>query len=139
MKVHETAIKVRFNELDSYGHVNHSNYLHYFEEARISAMAKAGKSIDQLFNEGYLLVVAQIETRFLAPAFLSDNLLIQSGIAQTRRASAQWIQRITKDESVIAIQNTRVGCTTTKGKPCKFPAELSHVIKELIITKELAD
>ena len=137
--MHETIIKVRFNELDAYGHVNHSNYLHYFEEARISAMAKAGKSIDQLFNEGYLLVVAQIETRFLAPAFLSDNLLIQSGIAQTRRASAQWIQRITKDKSVIAIQNTRVGCTTTKGKPCKFPAELSHAIKELIITKELAD
>ena len=74
LKVHETIIKVRFNELDSYGHVNHSNYLHYFEEARISAMDEAGKSIDQLLNEGFLLVVAQIETRFLAPAYLSDSL-----------------------------------------------------------------
>ena len=92
--MHETIIKVRFNELDAYGHVNHSNYLHYFEEARISAMDKAGKSIDQLLNEGFLLVVAQIETRFLAPAHLSDSLLIESGITQIRRASAEWFSRL---------------------------------------------
>ena len=134
--MHETIIKVRFNELDAYGHVNHSNYLHYFEEARISAMDKAGKSIDQLLNEGFLLVVARIETRFLAPAHLSDRLLIESGITQIRRASAQWFQRITKDKTVVAIQNTRVGCTTPQGKPCKFPNELQQAIKELLVTKE---
>tara|TARA_B100000214_G_scaffold117283_1_gene82833 strand:- start:327 stop:740 length:414 start_codon:yes stop_codon:yes gene_type:complete len=137
--VHKTTIKVRFNELDSYGHVNHSNYLHYFEEARISAMAEIGKSIDQLLDEGFLLVVAQIETRFLAPAYLSDSLLIKSGITQTRGASAQWFQKITKDKTVIAIQNTRVGCITTQGKPCKFPEELRQAIKELLVTEGSTD
>lgn len=133
--MHETTIKVRFNEIDAYGHVNHSNYLHYFEEARISAISQRGKGIDQLLNEGFLLVVAQIETRFLSPAYLSDSLLIESGITQTRRASAKWFQKITKDNTVIAIQNTRVGCTTTQGKPCKFPAELRQAIGELLVTE----
>ena len=137
--MHETTIKVRFNELDSYGHVNHSNYLHYFEEARISAIAQRGKSVDQLLNEGYLLVVAQIETRFLSPAYLSDSLLIKSGITQTRRASAQWFQKITKDNTVIAIQKTRVGCTTIQGKPCKFPDELRQAIGELLVTEGSTD
>ena len=137
--MHETTIKVRFNELDSYGHVNHSNYLHYFEEARISAISQRGKSINQLLNEGFLLVVAQIETRFLSPAYLSDSLLIESGITQTRRASAQWFQKITKDNTVIAIQNTRVGCTTTQGKPCKFPDELRQAIGELLVTEGSID
>ena len=99
-------------------------------------MDKAGKSIDQLLNEGFLLVVARIETRFLAPAHLSDSLLIESGITQIRRASAQWFQRITKGKTVVAIQNTRVGCTTPQGKPCKFPNELQQAIKELLVTKE---
>ena len=134
--MHETIIKVRFNELDAYGHVNHSNYLHYFEEARISAMDKVGKSVDQLLNEGFLLVVAQIETRFLAPAHLSESLLIESGVTQIRRASAQWSQRITRGKAVIAIQKTRVGCTTSQGKPCKFPNELQQAIKELLVTEE---
>ncbi len=137
--MHETTIKVRFNELDSYGHVNHSNYLHYFEEARISAIAQIGKSVDQLLSEGFLLVVAQIETRFLAPAYLSDSLLVESGITQTRRASAQWLQTITKDKSVIAIQNTRVGCTTTQGKPCKFPDELREAIRGLLVSEGSTD
>ena len=137
--MHQTTIKVRFNELDSYGHVNHSNYLHYFEEARISAIAQIGKSVDQLLSEGFLLVVAQIETRFLAPAYLSDSLLVESGITQTRRASAQWLQTITKDKSVIAIQNTRVGCTTTQGKPCKFPDELREAIRGLLVSEGSTD
>tara|TARA_B100000700_G_scaffold269011_1_gene310071 strand:+ start:10163 stop:10576 length:414 start_codon:yes stop_codon:yes gene_type:complete len=137
--VHKTTIKVRFNELDSYGHVNHSNYLHYFEEARISAIAQIGSSVDLLHNRGFLLIVAQIETRFLAPAYLSDSLLIESGITQIRRATAQWFQKITKDKTVIAIQNTRVGCTTTQGKPCKFPDELRQAIIELLVTEELTD
>ena len=137
--MHKTTIKVRFNELDSYGHVNHSNYLHYFEEAIISAISQRGKSIDQLLNEGFLLVVAQIETRFLSPAYLSDSLLIKSGITQTRRASAQWFQKITKDNTVIAIQKTRVGCTTIQGKPCKFPDELRQAIGELLVTEGSTD
>tara|TARA_B100002051_G_scaffold252647_1_gene265934 strand:- start:158 stop:460 length:303 start_codon:yes stop_codon:yes gene_type:complete len=99
-------------------------------------MDKAGKSIDQLLNEGFLLVVVQIETRFLAPAYLSDSLLIESGITQIRRASAQWFQRIIRGKTVIAIQNTRVGCTTSQGKPCKFPNELQQAIKELLVTEE---
>ena len=80
--------------------------------------------------------MAQIETRFLAPAHLSDSLLIESGITQIRRASAQWFQRITKGKTVVAIQNTRVGCTTPLGKPCKFPNELQQAIKMLLVTKE---
>ena len=99
-------------------------------------MDKAGKSVDQLLNEGFLLVVAQIETRFLAPAHLSDSLLIESAITQIRRASAQWFQRITRGKAVIAIQKTRVGCTTSHGKPCKFPNELQQAIKELLVTEE---
>ena len=102
-------------------------------------MAEIGKSIDQLLDEGFLLVVAQIETRFLAPAYLSDSLLIKSGITQTRGASAQWFQKITKDKTVIAIQNTRVGCITTQGKPCKFPEELRQAIKELLVTEGSTD
>ena len=34
---HVTAIKVRFTELDPYGHVNHAQYISYFEHGRTEA------------------------------------------------------------------------------------------------------
>ena len=70
--MHQTLIKVRFNEIDPYGHVNHSVYLHYFEEARVAAMDGVGQSIDVLLSQGFSIVVAEIETKFRAPSYLSD-------------------------------------------------------------------
>jgi acyl-CoA thioesterase FadM len=38
-------LKVRHYEVDSYGHVNHANYAHYFETARIEALEGVGLSL----------------------------------------------------------------------------------------------
>ena len=127
--MHQTLIKVRFNEIDPYGHVNHSVYLHYFEEARVAAMDGMGQSIDVLLSQGFSIVVAQIETKFKAPSYLSDQLLMERGISEIKRASAVWIQRASKDGSLIATQKTRVGCVDPDGNPCKFPEELSKAIQ----------
>jgi acyl-CoA thioester hydrolase len=130
--VHKVAIKVRFNELDPYGHVNHSIYLQYFEEGRTSAIAQIGQSLDSLLANGFSLVVAQVETKFISPAYLSDNLTVESGITQIRKASAQWFQRITKANLLMATQKTRIGCIKANGNPCKFPDELAMGIKGLL-------
>ena len=36
--MHQLDIKVRFCELDPYGHVNHSIYVQYFEAGRVEAL-----------------------------------------------------------------------------------------------------
>ena len=134
--MHKVEIKVRFSELDPYGHVNHSIYLQYFEEGRTAATAEIGHSLDSLLANGFSLVVAQVETKFISPSYLSDNLTIESGIIQAKRASVQWSQRITKADVLIAAQKTRIGCLNVNGNPCKFPDELAIGIKDLLITTD---
>ena len=39
------GLKVRYYEVDEYGHVNHANYVHYLETARIDALETVGLSL----------------------------------------------------------------------------------------------
>lgn len=126
-----TTIRVRFVELDPYSHVNHSIYVQYFEEARIDALSKVGQSVDKLLQQDVALVIAGIETKFVSPAHLGDELLIESGLSEIKRASATWLQRVSKGTSTVATQIARVGCTSLDGRPKRFPEELMLSAQQL--------
>ncbi len=75
----ETTITVRGYELDSYGHVNHSVYLNYFEQARWELIRKAGL-FDQLEKAGLKLVVVKAEVRYVRELRLFDELIVQTRV-----------------------------------------------------------
>ncbi|MDP6144644.1 MAG: thioesterase family protein [Acidimicrobiales bacterium] len=133
------SLHVRFFELDPYSHVNHSVYVQYFEDARVSALSQIGQKIDLLISQDIALVIAEIQTRFLAPAVLGDELIIESGISEIRRVSATWLQRIRKGPSTIATQKTRIGCTSLAGIPKKFPDDLIRCAQEILVPNEWLD
>ena len=121
---HTTSLRVRFYELDPYGHVNHSIYVQYFESARVRLLSDIGFGLDRLQQDGFLIVVSRINTRFLASAVLDDELVVETELATTRRVSATWAQRIRRGEELIATQDVEVGCTTPDGKITRWPEPL---------------
>ena len=129
-------LRVRFFELDPYAHVNHSVYVQYFEEARISTLSEIGESVDDLISRDIALVITDIQTRYFAPAFLGDELTIESGISDLRGTSTTWVQKIRKDDLIIATQRTRTGCTSLNGKPKRFPESLISSVQELLVSEE---
>jgi acyl-CoA thioester hydrolase len=118
-------LKVRFCELDPYGHVNHSCYVQYFEAGRVEALAEVGMGLDVLQKlDDLTLVVVEITTRFIASAELGDELLVESGLSSVGRVKATWLQRITRDGMLIATQQMVSGSLSTSGRPMRFPARL---------------
>lgn len=130
---HHCSVRVRFGELDPYAHVNHTVYVQYFEHGRVEALASVGQPLDVLLAEDAAMVVAQISTRFLQPAHLGDDLVVESAMTDVRRASATWLQRIVRDDSVIATQVARVGCTTRAGRPRAFPAAMAGALDPFVV------
>jgi len=124
-------VKVRFYELDPYGHLNHSVYVQLFETGRIELLDEAGLGLHDLEGEGYRFVVTQIATRFLASAVGGDALIVETEVLEIRRASSQWGQRIlridtdaengTTSETVLATQEVVAAVTGTNGRPTRFP------------------
>ena len=51
MTAHRIDLKVRFYELDPYGHLNHSAYVQFFETGRVELLEDAGLGLVSL-DEG---------------------------------------------------------------------------------------
>ncbi|MGI9621482.1 MAG: acyl-CoA thioesterase [Acidimicrobiales bacterium] len=127
---HRTDVKVRFCELDPYGHVNHSIYVQYFEVGRVEALHSVGMGLDVLQREfDMTIVVTQIATRFHRSAMLADTLTIESGLSEVGRVKATWLQRVVRGDEVIATQKMVSGSLSTAGKPVRFPSRLVEALE----------
>jgi acyl-CoA thioester hydrolase len=89
---HITKIKVRFSDLDAMEHVNNATYLSYLEEARI-------KYFNDLFNlkDGnldYEAVIARIETDYLFPIVLGDEIEVYTRISNLGNKSVDVLHII---------------------------------------------
>lgn len=137
-------IQVRFYELDPYGHVNHATYLQYFEAARVAWLAEIGQGLDALKTGGFQLVVTAVATRFVAPAFLNDRLIIETSMVAARRVRAQWAQHARRGDELIACQRINFATTNLDGRPVRLPEALMDSMAEFTadeaaLSKQLPD
>jgi acyl-CoA thioester hydrolase len=127
--LHRHPVKVRFYELDPYNHLNHSSYIQYFEVGRVELLETLGFGLAAMQQRGYHLVVTEIHTRFLASAGPHDELVIETGVAELRRASSRWVQRLLRNHAVLATQTVTAAMTTTAGRPVRFLPELVDALE----------
>lgn len=138
---HSVSFKVRFAELDPYGHVNHAMYFSYLEFGRTEALMACDLKLDDLVSHGIQLVVTKAEVRFRQAAGPHDILTVETAISQLRRASAVWSQQITrqvadgsggtKTEAVVSAQIT-AAVTGADGRPTRPPEWLFEKMAPLI-------
>ena len=133
---HRYTLKVRFYELDPYGHLNHSVYVQLFETGRIELLDSVGLGLHDLEEQGYRFVVSRIETRFLASAVGGDSLVIKTEVVENRRASSRWGQRILRGDDVLATQEVLAAVTDTEGKPVRSPAFIAEALAPFTTAQE---
>ena len=79
----ETQLRVRYAETDQMGVVYYANYLVWMEVGRVELCRAAGiRYRDMEIDDGVLLVVAEANCRYLAPARYDDEIRIQTWIAR---------------------------------------------------------
>ena len=121
---HRHKVKVRFYELDPYGHLNHSAYIQLYETGRIEMLEEAGIALHELEKNDFRFVVSQIETTFLKPVKAGSFLTIETEILEMRRASSLWWQQILDETEVVATQRVRTAITNRDGKPIRAPQQI---------------
>lgn len=127
----EVELRVRFHELDPYGHVNHGVYLNWFETARIEILDTLGFGLATLQARGLHLVVTEANLRFLRPAVAGDVVTIESEIRDLRRATSWWHQRAVCGGEVIAEADVRSGTVDPSGRAVAAPSDLVAALQSL--------
>ncbi|MBW5448029.1 acyl-CoA thioesterase [Cohnella sp. CFH 77786] len=79
-------IKPRYFETDMFGHVNNVSYFIYFEQGRVEYLEHLGVA-EQLFNDEYGAVVADLECQYLAQVYKKDPLRLHVRVAKLGRSS----------------------------------------------------
>jgi len=125
---HRFDVKVRFYELDPYGHLNHSAYIQFFETGRIELLEEVGVGLESFAARGFRFVVNRIQTSFDRPVHAGETITVETEVVEFRRASSLWRQRLLRGDEVVARQEVRAAITNTEGRPARVPADVIEAL-----------
>lgn len=119
-------IRVRFVETDAMGIVHHSNYLAYFEEARVAFLAHLGHPYTSWRAEGLQSPVLETFLTYRQPCRFDEEITVHLALAAVTRATFQMNYLVTADGSTATTEvrttgSTVHGCTTIEGRPTRLP------------------
>lgn len=76
MNIKQVKHKIQYYETDKMGIVHHSNYIRWFEEARLDFLEQVGLNFAEFEKEGLISPVLSISARYLSPMKYGDNAII---------------------------------------------------------------
>lgn len=119
---HLYAVRVYYEDTDLSGITYHANYLRWFERARSDLLRML--DIDQRgaieAGEG-AYAVSEINLKYLRPAKLDDDVVIETSCTELGAASCRMHQRALRDGELLSEATLRVGFITPDGRPRRQP------------------
>jgi acyl-CoA thioester hydrolase len=94
MRYHETAITVRFNEIDAYRVAWHGHYVAWMEIGRSALAGMFGLDADQLHATGFLGPVVELRVKYLHPARFNDLITIRTRLRPSETATLLFESQI---------------------------------------------
>ena len=108
LKIHFISgpLVVRYGETDQMGVVHHSNYLRYFEVARLEWLTQLGVSYNKMEEEGVMMPVISAQIDYKTPARFEDQLRIKIHLKEIPLVKMTFIYEVVN-------QNQELVCTAT--------------------------
>jgi acyl-CoA thioester hydrolase len=128
----ELPIKVRFRDVDAFGHVNNAVYFTYMEQARIGYMRAAGL-VPKNYGDTWL-IIAEATCQFKAPSPFGASLVVKVRVPELRRSSFLMEYRIEECSTrrVMAVGRTvNVAYDYAAGKSRPIPPDWRAKIEQL--------
>lgn len=131
---HIKNIEIRYDDLDTLGHVNNKAYLSYLEEARIDYHK-------QLFNWKHELefnaVVAKIEINYRKPLYYTDKLMVYTRLLNTGTKSFElesyFITKTNNPDVISKVADAKVvlvAIDPLTGHPVNLPEKEKQLLLE---------
>ncbi|MSR53938.1 MAG: acyl-CoA thioesterase [Gemmataceae bacterium] len=117
----ETQIRVRYAETDRMGLLHHANYLVYFEQARTDLLRGQGLTYKDMEDQGFFLVITNVEVKFKSPARYDDVLTIRTTVSRTTPVRIEHAYHVSCDGRAVAEGKTTLACVDRAGKLQALP------------------
>ena len=138
---HLYAVRVYYEDTDLSGVTYHANYLRWFERARSDLLRLLGIDQRAAIEAGAgAYAVADIAIRYLRPAKLDDDVVIETRCTEMRAASCRMRQRAFRssggNRELLTEATLRVGFVAPDGRPARQPAAWRAAFQTVLSPEE---
>lgn len=128
--MHRFTLRVRYGDTDQMGFAYYANYLRWFEIGRAEMIRSLGTSYHAVEQEGVWLPVLEARCRYHKPARYDDEVTIETGVIELKRASVRFGYRVVRaaDGTLLAEGATEHPFTDPAGRPMRPPAFLTDML-----------
>ena len=130
---HLYAVRVYYEDTDLSGITYHANYLRWFERARSDLLRML--EIDQreaIESGGGAYAVSEINLKYLRPARLDDDVVIDTRCTELGAASCRMHQIARRGDEILCEASLRVGFISLEGRPRRQPATWRAAFQEFM-------
>lgn len=138
---HLYAVRVYYEDTDLSGVTYHANYLRWFERARsdlLRLLAIDQRAAIEAGTGAY--AVTDIQIRYLRPAKLDDDVVIETRCTEMRAASCRMHQRAYRDfgrgDELLTEATLRVGFVAPDGRPARQPEAWRAAFQTILSSQE---
>jgi acyl-CoA thioester hydrolase len=124
-----TDVRVRFAETDAQGIAHNSNYLIWFEVARVEYLERYAGGYQRLRELGIEALVLESHVRYVQPARFDDRLVVHARCGDLKGARFRYDYAIERDG--VAIADGWTAHATVDGetlRPTRVPTWLAESI-----------
>lgn len=127
-----SLVRVRFCDTDMMGVVHHSNYIKYFELARIEYLRRRGLNYSSWVALGLHLPVIAVDVQYRTPSYLDDLLRIEARLSEISRVKVGFTYRVLRPVSgdlvQIATGSSLLACVGNDHKPIRMSKEAEELM-----------
>ena len=123
MKSFRKTYRVYHDDIDFNGVLYHGNFVKIIEHARSDWLAEVGVDQTEIIRSGFGFAVRSIHIDYLAPAYLGDDLLVESSVSELGRTSCVFEQVVTreKDARILCKASVKIVYISREFKPTALP------------------
>ena len=108
-EIFELPIRVYYEDTDAGGIVYHATYLNFMERARTEWLLAKGINLNTHAQTHFeMFVVRKLDIEYRQPAYLCDDLVVQSRIIERSRTRAIFEQNILRGDEVLTRGNVEI-------------------------------
>jgi len=123
-------VKVRVNETDMLGHINHASYFTYMEEARLDFLQKLGMEVK---DEKFTIMLVSAKCDFIRQGYFNQLLEVKTTVKKIGNTSFTLENDILEKQSNDLIAKgevTVVYFDFSNKKPAKLPESFKETLKD---------
>lgn len=123
---HSITLPVRFAETDAMGVVHHSNYLIWFEAARVAWMDAAGVPYTEVAGGGHHFAVTGAQVEYRRSAYFGDTVRVSAKLALLRSRKVEFVYEVLNalDGVLLARGRTEHVCVDLNGCMATLPGDV---------------